>query len=395
MRLSPLRTRVGVISIGLVLTGALVGIGRDVASASTCVSWTGTQPVNPSSSGDQLTGVSVASPCDVWVVGSQQVGLATQTLTEHWNGLAWTAMPSSNPGGSSGTTWFNAVAVKSSTDAWAVGYYTNGTSPNQTLIELLSGGTWEQVSSPDPAGPTHPHFLQDVAIISAKNAWAVGDYESGTTLRTLIVHWNGATWSQVPSPNPSTRQNELFSVAFTSATNGWAVGTFRDSHDFRQTLIEHWNGTKWSRVPSPDPGGSTSDSGLSAVAARSASDAWAVGDYVNHAAEQALFLHWNGSEWKQVTSHSLDRASLPVMLSGVTVLSASNAWAVGTYIHSGNRTVAAHWNGTTLTLVPTPDPGPQFDVFSAVAASSPTDVWAVGIYNSTTGPNLTMAFHCC
>jgi hypothetical protein len=53
-------------------------------------------------------------------------------------------------------------------------------------------------------------------------------------------------------------------------------------------LILHWNGTKWARVPGPHPG-TTSD--LFAVAAASASNAWAVGTFTGSGPSQALALH--------------------------------------------------------------------------------------------------------
>jgi hypothetical protein len=59
----------------------------------------------------------------------------------------------------------------------------------------------------------------------------------------------------------------------------------------------------------------------------------------------------------------------------------------------GRFTLAAHWNGSTSTKAPTPDPG-SFNEFSTVAASSATDVWAVGTYDAE-GPDLTLALHCC
>lgn len=372
----------------VLMAGALAGIGPATAMASTCVSWTGSQPANPSNSGDILTAVSAQRACDVWTVGFQQVGVITETLTEHWNGLTWTPMPSSSPGGSSNDSNFAAVAVKSSTDAWAVGHYSNGTA-NQTLIELLSGGTWEQVSSPDPAGSAHDNFLSGVAITSAKNAWAVGTYFPSLAARTLIERWNGTTWRQQASS--SLKGSELFGVAATSASNAWAVGSYIDSHNASQTLILHWNGTSWKRVPSPAPGGSTSTSGLSAVAVSSASNAWAVGDYFAKGVVKSLILHWNGKAWKQVTAPSLDGSSADGSLSSVTIVSATNAWAVGTD-HS-HLTLAAHWNGNSWTKVPTPDFG-TFNEFAAVAASSASDVWAVGTYVAG-GPDLTLALHCC
>jgi len=68
-------------------------------------------------------------------------------------------------------------------------------------------------------------------------------------------------------------------VTALSPTNVWAVG-----EDLRagsatggNTLIEHYNGTAWSIVPSPTPG---ADPSLGGVAGRSASDVYAVGSNV-------------------------------------------------------------------------------------------------------------------
>jgi hypothetical protein len=376
------------LSVALTTAGAVVAMSPASAVASTCVSWTGSQPANPSGSGDLLTGVSALRPCDVWAVGFQQVGVTTETLTEHWNGLSWTPMASSNPGGSLNDNSFAAVAVKSSTDGWAVGHYSNGTA-NQTLIELLSGGVWEQVSSPNPAGSAHDNFLNGVAITSARYAWAVGSYSTGTTLHSLIAHWNGTRWSKLPSTGA--KGSELLGVAATSDKNAWAVGSYVDSRNSPQTLIVHWNGTTWRTQSSPNPGGSANTASLNAVAASSTSNAWAVGSYFKNGVAKPLFLHWNGKAWKQVTSASLDSSSASGSLSGVTIVSASNAWAVGTA--RSKFTLAAHWNGTSWSEVPTPDPGP-FSQFAAVAASSSTNVWAVGTYVGT-GPDLTLALHCC
>ncbi|HXP19427.1 MAG TPA: hypothetical protein VN840_07260 [Streptosporangiaceae bacterium] len=49
-----------------------------------------------------------------------------QTLIEHWNGKAWSHVPSPNPAGSTYSNVLDGVASSSSTNAWAVGYYFDG-----------------------------------------------------------------------------------------------------------------------------------------------------------------------------------------------------------------------------------------------------------------------------
>ena len=94
-----------------------------------------------------------------------------------------------------------------------------------------------------------------MAATSASNAWAVGTTSTTATVgQTLIEHWNGTAWKQVPSPNPSTTHSVLFGVTATSATNAWAFGEYNPFGPGAKILIAHWNGTAWKQVPSPNPG---------------------------------------------------------------------------------------------------------------------------------------------
>src|SRR5439155_2016741 len=109
------------------------------------------------------------------------------------------------------------------------------------------------------------------AAVSANDVWAVGYYTVfGSADHTLIEHWNGASWGIVPSPNPGSN-NYLYGVVALSANDIWAVGEYIDSSGvYRRTLVEHWNGTSWSVVPSPN-------GSLHGVAAVASNDLWAVG----------------------------------------------------------------------------------------------------------------------
>src|SRR5207244_2069096 len=100
---------------------------------------------------------------------------------------------------------------------------------------------------------------------------------------------NGSTWRIVPSPNPGAGNNELDTVAASGARGAandvWAVGTYYASGGPYHTLIEHWNGSSWSAVPSP-PGGS-----LFGVEAVEANNIWAVGDLGNYSG--GFIMHYN------------------------------------------------------------------------------------------------------
>ena len=287
----------------------------------------------------------------------------------------------------------NAVAATSATSGWAVGYKDNARGIPQTLIAAWNGTAWRQVPSPDPS--TNDNQLLSVAATSATNAWAVGEYAGSHVEQTLIEHWNGTAWKQVPSPNPATGGlgfNELTGVAATSATNAWAVGDYINNSDTAvQTLIAHWNGTAWKQVPSPNP--SATHSVLFGVAATSATNAWAFGEFNPFGSgAKILILHWNGTAWKQVPSPNPGTPG-SAGLSGMTATSAVNAWAVGGYGSNGHaKTLILRWNGTAWKQVPSPNPGES--VLSGVAATSVTNIWAVGNYVSSSG-NKTLTVHCC
>ncbi len=282
----------------------------------------------------------------------------------------------------------SAVAMSSSCGAWAV-----GNEGAETFSQSWNGPDW--TPQPTPVSPEEASLL-GVASISPKNVWAVGySSENGQTRhdRTLILHWNGSTWTQVPSPqgDPS-HANQLTGVAATSASNVWAVGSYYNGR-MRQTLILHWNGHAWTRQRSPDPAGQARFNTLTAVAATSPANAWAVGWT---RAVGTIVLHWNGRSWKQVLAND----SHFIQLTGVAATSASNAWAIGNeeVITGGTHTVILHWNGHAWRRQRTPDqPGPKFgkilNVLSGVTATSASSAWAVGSYVNGSNDWSTLILH--
>jgi len=163
-------------------------------------------------------------------------------------------------------------------------------------------------------------------------------------LETLILHWNGTKWSRVSSPNGPDIESVLASTSGASPSNAWAVGDYGDGVDYF-TLILHWNGTKWTRVNSPSP--SAIDNELHSVRATSTTDAWAVGTFISGPATyDTLIEHWNGHVWSVVDSPN--PSATTNFLNGVVTTSATNAWAVGYYYDGAvYHTLILHWNGHT------------------------------------------------
>jgi hypothetical protein len=135
--------------------------------------------------------------------------------------------------------------------------------------------------------------------------------------------------------------------------------------------------TQWREVTVPSPG---TDAGLAGVAALSATSAWAVGSYHNPQ-QRTLILRWGGSAWQQVASPN--PGSTADWLEGVAVRSASDAWAVGVQEPGSKpQTLIVHWNGKKWQQVPSPDPAgaSHQNWLYAVTAVSASNAWAVGKY---------------
>ena len=281
------------------------------------------------------------------------------------------------------------TAVVSSNDIWAVGSYIADCFHETTLIEHWNGSSWSVISNPNPAY-TYSLFTS-VAVVSSNDVWAVGfSWNSVNFYQTLIEHWNGSNWSIITSPNPTS--DSLFSgVAAVSSNDVWAVGLYNNNNGINQTLIEHWNGSKWSVVKSPNSG--TANNVLNGVAGNSTSNVWAVGSYVNNGVQQTLTEHWNGTKWSIVKSPNSGTATN--VLYSVVVISATDAWTVGYAVNNGvQQTLTEQWNGKKWSIVKSSNvSSSENELFLDAAALSVTDVWAMGLYVNSSGVQQTLTEH--
>ena len=337
--------------------------GASAAASITCAGGWTVVPT-PSSGYATLSGVAVASPNDVWAVGGDIVGIRNSAaVIEHWNGTNWQDV---SPG--IGGYLFGVTALSPS-NAWAVGR-TNG---YRTLIEYWTGTQWTTVPSPNDRH-TQVDVLQGIAAVAPDDIWAVGyaGLNVGLPQVTLIEHWNGRTWSIVPSPNGGSSLATLTSVTAISATDMWAVGNYFNMATNRHALLtEHWNGRAWSIVAAP---GSGNDLVFTSITSADASHVWAVGYSTGQGGN--LIEQWNGTQWSTVGPPGPH-----VFLYGVAAYSATSTWAVG----GGVTTVTEHWDGTRWTIVPSPNGQLDYSQLSAVAMDSAQSAWAVG-YTYSTAP---------
>src|SRR5438876_9615088 len=95
---------------------------------------------------------------------------------------------------------------------------------------------------------------------------------------TLLTGYaaRAADWEVVASPNAGRQANSLSSVAAVADSDVWAVGwAFNAQLAAYRTVTEHWNGTRWSLVRSPNA--TNGYNLLNGVGVVAANDVWAVG----------------------------------------------------------------------------------------------------------------------
>jgi hypothetical protein len=319
-----------------------------------------------------LTAISALSASNAWAVGCRpatfQCPGAGVDVAYHWNGKTWKQFPVPMPVPPNPQDTLSGqltgVKVISASDAWAVGDSSNG-----AQIAHWNGTSWKQVAVPRLPSPYFTDYsLAAVSASSPSNVWAVG---YGGNNDSITLHYNGKSWSRVASPSPGSTY--LYGVTVLSSGNAWAVGADIGSCACEKALILHWNGQAWKVATSAYPSPAST---LNSVTAVPGSGPWAGGysrDFVNI----TLLMKWNGSSWKRATAGlgTSDPAGFTYIF-GVAASSASDVWAAGSRL--------LHWNGTTWKTVSVPKlPGLGLNSLAAVAATSRTNAWALGSYDDT------------
>jgi len=359
-----------------VLTAGLLTvttIGRPPAGQAAAVPGPASRPVTAAS----LSGVSATSATNVWAAGGFGTSDGGAALVEHWNGRTWRAvfkdlpLPNEFEG-------FSGVAATSASSVFAAG--TISSQYAFPMVDQWNGHKWLGDPTPTPGGDGGAADLSGVAAISARDAWAVGTYLPNLqTVDTLALRWNGKKFVQVPSPDPGGTSDTSFStligVSAASAADVWAVGDYgsRQPSAPVDTLIEHWNGTSWSAVPSPSPSrGNCTQDQLTAVTT-SPGATWAVGNFCG----DPLALRLLGSGNWQPENPPAPPTGVSDQLESVSATSPANAWAVGNV--NGDKILIMHWNGTKWATSRAPAPaGAKTATLSGVSAVSGSAAWAVG-----------------
>lgn len=349
---------------------------------------------NPNAHGNTLNAVAALSTSDAWAVGFKNDNNlnGARTLTQHWDGAKWSTVPSPNPGSTPACDGFNTgnvltgVATVATDDIWAVGYaFSCTTFFLKPMVQHWDGVKWSVVRTPK-LNTNENALFNGVVALAANDIYAVGSQpaKNGAVL-TLIEHWNGTAWSVVSSPNANRTGNVLNSVSANSPTDIWAVGFQTAPGIEERTLALHFDGNKWSVVPTPNVvhGGNLDQNILTSLVAVAPNDVTAMGFTVANLTELTMALHWDGVSWTVVPTPNMssDAGSFNT-LRGVTAVNGSDLYAVGFFANSSTNgeqlTLILHFDGSAWSIIPSPGKGVAQQLNGAFTLRGTTDVWVAG-----------------
>ena len=265
----------------------------------------------------ELQDVSIADATHGWAVGYDSYD-DSPTFAK-WDGATWT---NATPTNLTATASLRGVAAITPTDVWVVGEYSKPSALTTSPLLLHWNGTrWRYY--PAPSG--HGMRLEAIWAVATDDIWVAGWERVDGPGVTMVLHWDGASWSRAATPRPTRTSAWLFGISASGPNNAWAVGGIyhRRTH-LADPLALHWDGVSWKATPTPaglpqDPNQSYMD-----VAAVGANHAWAVG-YLNNS-ERLLLAHWGGAEWKKIRWPDYTG---PEDLSGIVAVSGRRMIAVG------------------------------------------------------------------
>lgn len=261
----------------------------------------------------------------------------------------------------------------------AVGSFNDGAT-EQTLVLNWDGVSWS--TTPSPNNSSTQHHLASVSCVSQSFCMSGGFFSSGTGVEPLTMKWDGSSWTIVPNSLSMPGQFAMLnSISCLSKTFCLAVGSVGQVP--MQTLIMTWDGTNWTQIPSPNTSQSLANS-LIGASCVTTTFCVAVGFHNDGTSYLTLALTWNGSSWAQVPSPNPWRGTSPSQnnsLRSVSCLTESNCTAVGTYGYlSGGRSLVISWDGSQWLQVESPDPTIYSSPLVSVSCVSDASCAAVGSF---------------
>ena len=217
---------------------------------------------------------------------------------------------------------------------------------------------------PDTPGRAAGELIGMLVVVAAALSGSVVGFTTSAGASPL--------WSTMPTPGLGGSDGVLNGVSCPSATSCFAVGSSTRGNGDRAQLVVRWDGTTWSKMPTPDRVG-VLESSLKGVSCPSATFCFAVGDETSKRVNDgSLIEEWNGQTWSQSASAA---PYVNYLSGGVSCASPSACFVVGGE-DAAHRSVLQYWNGVEWSVMT--DPNPVEAALGAVSCPSTTSCFAVG-----------------
>ena len=183
------------------------------------------------------SGISCATAADCVVVGNADSTKGPiVTLAEHWNGSTWALTAAHDVPGSVSSA-LTAVSCTAVTRCVAIGD-SYPRSADGTLTDVWNGSAWTLTRSDTAQEGT----FYAISCTGADSCTAVGGASAGT----LAASWNGSTWAQQAMPRTARLDAaSLVGVSCTPAAGCTAVGAYQLADLQPASLAEQYSGGRW------------------------------------------------------------------------------------------------------------------------------------------------------
>ncbi len=232
------------------------------------------------------------------------IGLAAFAAPASASPAVWTS--SSHPSVSGRTQIFYGAIADRPDDAWAIGYswgVVGGALEFRTLAQHWNGFSWTTIPTPDYETAPAQDLIFDADAAGPKNIYAAGI--RGGDSNAMLMHWNGTAWSLVALPATIPSNADLSSVAVDS-TGAWAMGNkYNPLSGYWQPFILHKQGADWVEVQmNATPGCRKTDDGAfyrfdpGGIAIGNDGDLWVTGTCSTDSGDGGVLARYRAGRWR-------------------------------------------------------------------------------------------------
>jgi hypothetical protein len=213
---------------------------------------------------------------------------------------------------------------------------------------------WHVMASPNAGGARTHNDLSGVAAVSPRNALAVGSFTAANgDDRPLVLRLVRNTWRRLFPSLAGLGDSQLLAVdgVLTPAGGVYFAGGLAGARSFVLRYAAARN--RFVRVATPNLGAGSEI--VTDVLTLSATDVWVVGVRARGATTFPFVLHLRGSRFANVPLPGVGNGAL----FGVSGDSADHVMFFGSRLDSSGEptTLALHWDGASVAVVPSANPG--------------------------------------